>query len=706
MNLAETRAVARRTGATRVVDSDYFALEGGLNVVDASLKVKPGELLGSLNYEAKARSGYESLRGFERYDGRLLPSLAPYWVLNFDGQANVANDASVGSTVTAGSGGTAVVLKFDDPNNDGIGRLIVGRLVGSFTDNTSLTSGSYSALLNGAPQQNTAATDEEDEEFRALAIADQRAQIAAVPGEGKVLGVVIYRGVTYALRNNVGNTAAVLHKSTTTGWTAVSLGWKLKFTAGQAAAVAEGDTLTGNTSTATGIVRKIVVTAGTFAGNNAVGYFILTGVSGTYSNGESLRVGGTNRATADGASAAQTLSPNGRFEFRVHNFYGHTRTTRLYGVDGVNKAFEYQDGTGEFFCLIDTGMSQDKPNHLAVWQGQLWLTFPGGSIQKSGVNDPALFTVLSGAAELAIGDEPTGLLEEVGTVMFIFSRDRTSYIEGNPADGYALRTFNPEVGAFEHTIQRIGQGTYLDDRGFATLATTDRFGNYAGNSISEKIAPLIKPIKTRAIASCISRNYDRYRCFLDDGQFFSITFRDRKPIAHMRCEYPKVVRCVWSGEDSVGDERIVFGSDDGFVYVADSGTSFDGAAIVTFMRLPFHHSRAPSRVKRYRAAEFDIVLEGKCSVSIGVDYTYARADVRGDPTRVIELLGGGGFWDVSLWDQFRWNAGFSARANVKLEASGQNLSFLIASNSAANASHAVDGVRLLLTYRRLERGVG
>lgn len=705
MNLAETRRIARNTRPTRVNDEDYYSLEGGLNLVAASLKVKPGELLGCLNFEAKVEGGYRRSAGYERFDGRTLPSQAPYWVVAFDAQGNVANDAIVGATITAASGGTAVVLKFEDDDNDGIGEIIVGRLTGTWTDDTALSSGAFSALLDGAPVQNSTTTDERDLEYHALATADQRAQIAALPGSGPVRGVVLYRGLTYAFRDNAGGTACVMYVESSSGWTAVALGWKLKFTAGQAAGIAEGDTLTGNTSGATATVRRIVITSGTFSGNDAAGYLILTGLaSGPYQNSESLRVGGTNRATADGASAAQTLAPGGRYEFRVRNFYGHTRTTRLYGVDGVNRGFEFQDGAGAFFCQIETGMTNDAPQYLAVHQNQLWYAFQGGSIQKSGVFDPAQWTILTGAAELGIGDEPTGFLEEVGTVLFVFARNITKYIEGT-ADGYAMRDYNIEVGAMPWTIQRIGQGTYLDDRGFATLATTDRFGNYAGNSISSKVAPLITELKAIATASCISKNQNLYRCFFSDGQIVSITMRDRAPIAHLRCDWGRVVRCIFSGELVSGAERIVFGSDDGYVYVADSGTSFDGAPITAFLRLPFHHSRAPARIKRYRRAEFDIVTEGSCEVSIGVDYTYARTDVPGDPVHNVDLIAGGGFWDVSRWDQFRWNSGYQGRVAIKLEGSGQNLSFLISSESTLHASYAVDGVSLQQSFRRLERVV-
>jgi hypothetical protein len=741
MNLAESRRFARNTRPTRVQDSEYFALDGGLNLVDASLEIQPGELLGCLNYEAKVRRGYESLRGYERFDGRPLPSAATYWIVPFFVNVGVvyAQNATenllrlwlgdlgardqirlstagsgsgasyvapvVGATLTSSGGGTAVILKVEDDDTltTGVGRIIVGRLTGSWPDGAVVsTSGGFTGNLLPSIIFNTASTDEDEVEYRALAIDDYRTTILPVPGAGRILGVCVYNGVTYAFRNASDNLSARMYKATPSGWQQVNLGVKVRFRNAGLNGIAEGVTLTGATSGATGTVRRVVVTSGSFVSGSAQGYAILTGVTGAYTNGENLQVAAVTIAVSAAASAAQTLAPNGRYEFRVHNFYGHTRTLRMYGVDGVNRGFEYQDGAGEFFCQIETGMTVDAPIHLAVHQSQLWYAFTGGSVQKSSVNDPAVWSVLLGAAEIAIGDEPTGFLEEVGQVLFIFSRNRTAYIEGDPT-GYALRTFNQEVGALRWSIQRIGQGTYLDDRGFATLATTDRFGNYAGNSISEKITTLVNEVKLLVSASCISKDYNRYRCFFSDGQFISITMRDRQPVAHMRCDYGQPVRCVWSGETLTGAEIIVFGTDSGYVYVADSGTSFDGEDIVTFMRLPFNHSRSPSRIKRYRRAEFDVLTEGQCAIRIGVDYTYARTDVAGDPARDLTLRAGGGFWDVNLWDQFRWNSGYQGRAAIKLEGSGENLSFLISSQSAVQPAHAVDGVRLSYSFRRMER---
>lgn len=699
MDIVQARRLARNTRPTRVVDSDYFPLMGGLNTEDPPLQVKPGELLGCLNYEAKTRGGYESMGGYERFDGRTRASRAAYALVKFVG-GSPATYPPLGATIT-GPSGSGILLKLVVPVPPGSGTLVLGRFTGTMSIGQLIGADLFVVDVTEGATTNSADTDEADAEYRELAIADQRAQIGLVPGEGPVRGVAIYRGVAYAARNVAGNASARLWKASAGGWVECTLGRKLRFRAGSAQ-IAVGATLTGATSSASATVRRVVVTEGSWQAGTAKGYLIVPSVTGgPYSLNENLQVSATTIAVCDAADVAQTLLPNGRFEFRVHNFYGHAGTLRLYGVDGVNRGFEYQDSP-EFFCEVETGMVTDAPKHVAVHKGRLWYAFPGGSIQFSGVNDAVLFSVLTGASEIGIGDEPTGFLEEVGDTLFIFSRNSTKFIAGSGPD-FQLQTFNEETGALPWTIQRIGQGVYLDDRGYATLSTTDRFGNYAGNSISTAVGTLVDELKLGAIASGVSRSRDRYRCFFEGGRIVSLTFVDRRPASFTLCDYGRSARCTWSGEDATGAEMLLFGSDSGYVYVADSGNSFDGAAITTFLRLPFHHNRTPGRVKRYRRADLDIIANGACRLFIGVDYSYARPDVPADPTRMIDVLVGGGLWDISNWDEFRWNAGYVGQAVVKLEGSGVNVSFLVSSQSSTQPQHSVAGIGLKYSFRRMDR---
>jgi hypothetical protein len=902
VNIATAR---RRVMPSRINDSDYFPFEGGLNLVDTPLKIRPGQLLATKNYEPGIRGGYRSVRGYERYDGHPEPSQASYWIQGYERASAVATvgetisqlanvsagvpggDAPVLATVeqqpvttinyalqsgalgvspwgssditttanatnnpidgaetatllrenalltshsafqtiaktplaitywysryvraagrshgrlrvtsvanpsnictvvfdlqnrtiypaaaTAGfvvhgqyleeigSGWFRVGLLFTSPaeasmvihmdladtgnattyqgdgnsgmysdaaqleiappdstgpsayvasgsvaQGNGRGYYVLARLNGGYTDDFPLlVAGQQYAVADGAQDFNGADTDELDNAYQQLAIEDARAQIARVPGSGAILGVAVYNGVVYAFRNNDGATAARMYRQTPIGWSLVGLGSKLRFAAGLVAGIVEGDSVTGVASAAVGVIRRVVVQSGSFAGNDAAGYIVLAQgiVNGPFQNNESLQIGGTTRATAVGPSVAQTLQPNGRYEFRVHNFYGHTRTRRLYGVDGANRAFEFQDNPSTF-VQIETGMTFDAPTHLAVHKNQLYLMFQGGSIQKSSVGDAVLWQVTLGAGELGIGDEGTGFLEEIGDTLFIFARNSTHYIFGTP-DGDQLKPFNNEVGAFPGTIQRIGKGMYLDDRGFSSLAATQSYGNYAYNSISQLIQPLIKQLKLQSTCSVTVKDDNLYRVFFADGRFISIGIQDKKISGFTSCEYPHIVRCAFAGEDASGEQLIVFGSDDGFVYRAERGTSFDGQDIETFMRPVYFFSRTPSRRKRYRRAQFDIRAAGDLTIEVAVDYSFGDADDPAEAVRNIQLGGGGGIWGSAIWGQFKWGQGQAPEAILKLEGSGINIGFLIASRSKVAEPHSLEGVNLHHSQRRINRG--
>ena len=504
-----------------VSDRDSFPFIGGLNLVDTPLQVKPGQLLACKNYECGMRGGYERIEGFERLDGRPKPHEATYWVLHFtSGNSNFY--PALGATVNgATSGASGVVISTVDSSSPE-GRIALRSVSGTFEDGENVrVGGNVFGILHGTPLINDADTDEEHDEYVHTVQEYARSLIEAVPGEGPVLGVVAYKGVSYAVRNNLGSTAAVMHKSTASGWQPVEMGRRLYFDGGDTAP-AIGETITGGTSNATGVVRRIVITDGDWGTHDAEGYFILSAVTGAFQDNDPLS-STSGVAVAVGVDAAQTLPAGGRYEFRVHNFYGEDQRLRLYGVNQVGHAFEYQDSP-EFLCFLETGTTDDRPTHLAVHKNQLWLSFRGGSIQKSGTGEPSNWTAITNAFELAVGDSVTGFLEEVGGALFAFSRQQTKVITGNEADGYVCDNFSFETGAYEGSIQRLGQGIFIDDRGFTSLAAAQEFGNFGANNVSALIDPLIRELRNRITTSVASRSKNRLRYFFDDGRMISIGF--------------------------------------------------------------------------------------------------------------------------------------------------------------------------------------
>ena len=67
------------------LQSTYFAFEGGVNMVDPSLSLEPGELVAADNFEIDIRGRYRRIDGYERFDGQTLPSEITFYRIPFTG---------------------------------------------------------------------------------------------------------------------------------------------------------------------------------------------------------------------------------------------------------------------------------------------------------------------------------------------------------------------------------------------------------------------------------------------------------------------------------------------------------------------------------------------------------------------------------------------------------------------------------------------
>ena len=65
------------------LQSTYFAFEGGVNMVDPSLSLDPGELVAADNFEIDIRGRYRRIDGYERFDGQTLPSQITFYRIPF-----------------------------------------------------------------------------------------------------------------------------------------------------------------------------------------------------------------------------------------------------------------------------------------------------------------------------------------------------------------------------------------------------------------------------------------------------------------------------------------------------------------------------------------------------------------------------------------------------------------------------------------------
>jgi len=116
------------------LQSTYFPFEGGVNMVDPSLSLEPGELVAADNFEIDIRGRYRRMDGYERFDGQTLPSEITFYRIPFtvgtardsvfDSAFGVAFDMqvpSIGDLVkgaTSGAIGSVLNVSIEDITGD------------------------------------------------------------------------------------------------------------------------------------------------------------------------------------------------------------------------------------------------------------------------------------------------------------------------------------------------------------------------------------------------------------------------------------------------------------------------------------------------------------------------------------------------------------------------------------------------------------
>lgn len=696
------------------VKTEYTAFNGGLDTTSPPLNVLPGFCRKAQNYEQDLNGGYRRIDGYERFDGRAAPSSYSYYILN----CTITGPVAVGDTVTDDAGtSTAKVLAI------GIGHLALARVVGAWpagnikdtissvalengdnfllenSDELMLEGGSVIGTFTSPPSAGTASSVMLDAQYLNLAADEYRSDIGVVPGSGNVLGVWVYNDDVYAFRNNAGGTAAVMHKATTGGWTAVSLGEEIEITNANAS-VGEGDTLTQGGVTAT--IKRVVIETGSLNSGVNTGRLIISGRSGgNFAAGAATSTGGGSVTLGGAQTAIAFAVPTGRFEFVNGNFGGSGGTFRMYGCDGKNRAFEF-DGT--VFTPIRTGMALDAPEHIAIHQNQLFLSF-GASLQHSAPGEPYSWNAIIGAGELAVGENITGLTTQPGAegggALSILSRNATFTLYGTGVTDWKLVSFKNEAGAYEHTTQKIsGRTVIFDERGICDLATSQNYGNFEDATLSIQVKNDLTVKNSLTSASTIIREKNQYRLFFTDKTGYYMTMAAGKVIGIMPVFYAHAVRCACSAEKSDGEEVAFFGSTDGYVYQFDKGTSFDGSQIEAYIYLAFAFSGAPRVRKRFRQAMFEVKGEGYSEMNFSYELNYGGTSLIQPSSVNLPIELGASFWDSFVWDAFYWDGKPILPIEADMTGTGENYSIIIISNSDYFKPHKISGVIVHYSDRR------
>ena len=677
------------------VSIDQIILAGGLDQITPSLSLKGGVARYAANFECSVTGGYSRIAGYERFNGMTSPSNTdnPREIIIVDA---IANAPTIGQTITASGGGTGVLAYIAGT------KLVLTETAGSISDGDTLTGpgGSIGTIVTVGGQPETPL----ESALITNAIADiYRSDITAVPGSGRVLGVVEMNDVVYAFRNNAGGTATDIYKSTSSGWSQVPLLYTVAFSAGTTVP-AEGSTLTQGGVTAT--VKRIMLEAGAWTGTAAGQMVIAAPVGGNFTSGAATI--GTTNLTLGGAQTAVTIPKDGQYEFVVTNFAGQEGTTRIYGVNGVGTAFEF-DGT--ILAPIRTGATTDKPTHVVAHKGYLFLS-QGSSLMFSAPGQPFCFAAADGAAEIATGYDVTGMIVmPTGTgaaSLGVSSRSNIGVLYGSDSSDFSFVMMNTGTGSLPFSLQSMAQVMAFDDRGALSIQTALQYGNFTQTTVTNSVLPFINEHINMFTCATLNRRRSQYRLFFSDGAGLYITLVNGKLAGCMPVYFPDPVRCAWEGKWSDGEDYCLFGSDDGFVYQMDKGTSFDGDEIEFLLQLNFSPARSARTLKRYRKAALELAAESSqartyvefhAAAIIGYDSPEYNQPVSAGYTQLV----GSSRWDSFAWDEFFWDSNGLEPVEMSLDGTSENMALLLYGSADYIAPFTINSGLVHYSPRRMMR---
>jgi len=379
-----------------------------------------------------------------------------------------------------------------------------------------------------------------------------------------------------------------------------------------------------------------------------------------------------------------SLLPGGKNEWRSHTFTGAVDAYKVYTADGVNPCMEY-DPIADIILPIYTDQAFqaiDTPAFVAIYRNHLVLGFVRGVMRNSEPGNQFLWDASQGSLETFVGSAITGF-DEAPKALVVITRRMTYALTGLVAENFTLDVASASAGGQAYTTQSIGTTYMLDDRGIIELSRVQAFGNFENATVSRLIQPFLLSIRGSIVASTVNLSNNIYKLVASDGRGVTLTFQEGQIVGFGVFDLGVSVNVMSNAEDELGNERILFGGADGFVYELDKGVSFDGAEKEAWFKTVYQPLQSTTVRKRFFRAFFDAVVVGTSSVSISAEYSYGSPDVRATDVVVDTATGFKSSWDIGLWDEMLWDSGSAAgSAYVDLTGTGDSISLIVYSKSA------------------------
>jgi len=537
-------------------------LQQGINMPGSAIRLK--------NFEPSIVGGYRRILGFSKFDPNKIP---PYGLAVVNGASQSGTTLNVSRTHTTPVVGDTFTIA------DVTGTYTIGGVTFNATNNT--TALTISPSLASSPANAAALT------------------FLTYDSAYKTQGVEVFGDdVIVALNSD-------LYKTSGDGFTKINVPT-------YGTVLVNGGSESGGNLAVDGLT--VAPQAGdifTIANVDKV-YTVTSNASGT--GGQTLAIAPNLASTPADDAAVTFISLNregaGKTRFAEYNFTG---TRKVAIVDGANPPALY-NGTS-FVELTGAPSDAQAATHVASFKTHLFygkadiVTFTGPLLDSD-------FTSGNGGGSFRVGGSVTGLIP-FRESLIIFTDRTIQQITGNVLADFKLQPISEDIGCIDgDTIQEIGGDImFLTADGLRLLSATDRIGDFGLGIISKSIQGTLGDfIRTgTSFASLTVRSKSQYRLFSyvagqqpDAAKGIIATQFSPQGGADFAFAELRGIRLFSASSKMVGaSEKILFSSDDGFLFQMEDGNSFDGSNISAEYLSPFMPINDP-RVRKtvYKANLF------------------------------------------------------------------------------------------------------
>ena len=319
-------------------------------------------------------------------------------------------------------------------------------------------------------------------------------------------------------------------------------------------------------------------------------------------------------------------------------------------VDGVNPAIAY-NGTnwkeiksshsGGYDASNNTAggnQALDRPSLVDVFENHVFLSGNAANrptIAHSAPKDGYTWTSAAGGGQINSGFDVVQI-KPFRDNLFVFGGNAIKKITVNSSADFALEQVTANVGCVSpDSVQEIGGDLmFLAPDGLRPVSGTSRIGDIELGSISKKIqATLVDLIQNEDMSTLngvVIRSKSQVRYFIGGsstavGDSIGIIGGLTENSGTLKWEFAEMlgIRASCCTSEYIGaSEFVLHGDHDGNVYQQESGTSFNGADIISVYATPYLDFGETEQRKVMRKINTFVRAEGPMELSLALTYDW------------------------------------------------------------------------------------